>query len=468
MWTYRCEADLFPKGDLKMVYVLSKDGAPLMPTKRHGKVKHMLKDGKAKVVRNKPFTIQLTYDTPHYTQPITLGIDSGYKYIGFSAVTEKGNTPNGVKEEVLSGEVNLRSNVSELLKERSMYRRIRRNKLRYRKSKFDNRVSSRKETPRKGFKESWLAPSIKHKLDTHIRFIEFIKKILPITNIVIEVAKFDTQKIKNPEIKGKEYQQGEQQNFYNLREYILYRDNYTCQLCGKSNVPLEVHHIGFWKGDRTNRPSDLITLCTKCHDPKNHLKGGKLYGMKPVQKPLKEATFMSTVRWKLVNILDCKYTYGYITKSKRIKLNLDKTHYNDAYCIAGGTSQRRIEPIYFEQIRRNNRSLEKFYDAKYIDTRDGSIKKGQELFNGRRTRNKNHNTENLRKFRGQKISKGRRSIRTQRYFYQPKDLVIYEGKKYTVKGIHCCGKRIILAELSKSFKIETVEPYMFRKGLCIT
>jgi hypothetical protein len=189
--------------------------------------------------------------------------------------------------------------------------------------------------------------------------------------------------------------------------------------------------------------------------------------MKPVQKPLKEATFMSTVRWKLVNILDCKHTYGYITKLKRIALNLDKTHYNDAFCIAGGTNQRRIEPIYFEQIRRNNRSLEKFYDTKYIDTRDGLTKKGQELFNGRRTRNKNYNTQNLRKFRGQKISKGRRSIRTQRYSYQPKDIVIYEGRKYTVKGIQNKGSYIKLAELSKPVKTETVKPYMFRKGLYV-
>ncbi|PNR91732.1 paclitaxel/taxanoid biosynthesis susceptibility protein TS1 [Petrotoga sp. HWH.PT.55.6.1] len=428
-----------------MVYVIAKDGTPLMPTKRHGKVKHLLREGKATVVRNKPFTIKLSYDTTHFTQPITVGVDSGHKHIGFSAVTEK--------EEVLSGEVELRDDVSELIKEKGMYRRIRRNRLRYREPRFDNRRKP----------DGWLAPSIRHKLDTHIRFIEFIKKILPITSIVIEVAKFDTQKLVNPEIKGIEYQQGEQRDFYNLREYILYRDNYACQLCGKSNVPLEVHHIGFWKGDRTDRPSNLITLCTKCHNPVDHGVNGKLYGIKPVYKPLKAATFMTTVRWKLVDMLGCAYTYGYMTKLKRIELNLDKTHYNDAFCIVGGTNQRRIEPIYFEQIRRNNRSLEKFYDAKYIDTRDGSTKKGQELFNGRTTRNKNYNTQNLKKFRGQKVSKGRRSIRTQRYSYQPKDIVIYEGRKYTVKGIQNKGSYIKLAELSRPVKTDTVKPYMFRK-----
>lgn len=434
-----------------MVFVLSIEGKPLMPTKRHGKVRRLLKQGLAKVVKAKPFTIQLLYKTTTYTQNITLGIDSDYNYIGFSAVTEK--------EELICGEVKLRNDISELLKERRMYRRIRRNRLRYRKPRFENRVSSKKE--------GWFAPSIKHKLDTHVRLIERLKKLLPITNIVIEVASFDTHKLKNPDVDGIGYQQGEQQGFYNLREYILYRDNYTCQLCGRTNVPLEIHHIGFWMGDRTDRPSNLITLCIKCHTPKNHKEGGKLYGLQPIQKPLKDATFMSTVRWKLINALKCEYTYGYITKAKRKELCLEKTHYNDAFVIAGGGNQKRVEPIYFEQIRRNNRSLERFYDAKYIDIRDNSTKTGQELFSGRRTRNKNHNTENLHKYRGQKISKGRRSIRKKRYFYQPKDIVIYEGKKYIVIGIQNNGKYIKLEGLSKPVKTELVKPYMFRKGLCV-
>lgn len=165
-----------------MVFVLSIEGKPLMPTKRHGKVRRLLKQGLAKVVKAKPFTIQLLYKTTTYTQNITLGIDSGYNYIGFSAVTEK--------EELICDEVKLRNDISELLKERRMYRRIRRNRLRYRKPRFDNRVSSKKE--------GWFAPSIKHKLDTHVRLIERLKKLLPITNIVIEVASFDTHKVNYP------------------------------------------------------------------------------------------------------------------------------------------------------------------------------------------------------------------------------------------------------------------------------
>lgn len=422
-----------------------------MPTKRHGKVRRLLKQHLAKVVKTKPFTIQLLYETTSYTQNITLGIDSGYNYIGFSAVTEK--------EELICGEVKLRDDISELLKERRMYRRIRYSRLRYRKRRFDNRISTKKE--------GWLAPSIKHKLDSHVRFVDYLKKILPITNIVVEVANFDTHKLKNPDVAGEGYQQGEQQDFWNVREYVLYRDNYTCQLCGKKNTILEVHHIGYWKEDRTDRPGNLITLCTKCHSPSNHKAGGKLYGMEPVQKPLKGATFMSTIRWKLVNTLMCGYTYGYITKSKRVSLGLEKTHYNDAFCIAGGINQQRIEPIYFEQNRRNNRSLEKFYDAKYVDTREKTIKTGQELSCGRRTRNKNLNGENLRKYRGTKVSKGRRNIRKQRYAYQPKDIVIFEDKKYTVQGVQNKGEYVKLREKSKPVKTNLVKAYMFSKGYSV-
>ncbi len=434
-----------------MVYVLSVDGKPLMPTKRHGKVRRLLKQQLAKVVKTKPFTIQLLYETTSYTQNITLGIDSGYNHIGFSAVTEK--------EELICGEVKLRNDISELLKERRMYRRIRRSRLRYRKRRFDNRISTKKE--------GWLAPSIKHKLDSHVRFVDYLKKILPITNIVVEVANFDTHKLKNPDVTGEGYQQGEQQDFWNVREYVLYRDNYTCQLCGKKNTILEVHHIGYWKEDRTDRPGNLITLCTKCHSPSNHKAGGKLYGMEPVQKPLKDATFMSTIRWKLVNTLMCGYTYGYITKSKRVSLGLEKTHYNDAFCIAGGINQQRIEPIYFEQNRRNNRSLEKFYDAKYVDIRDKTIKRGQELSCGRRTRNKNLNGENLHKYRGAKVSKGRRNIRKQRYAYQPKDIVIFESRQYTVQGVQNKGEYIKLREKSKPVKTNLVKAYMFSKGYSV-
>jgi len=433
-----------------MVYVISKDGKPLMPTERYGKVRRLLKQKLAKVVRLHPFTIQLEYDTTTYTQPVSLGIDSGYTYIGYSAITDK--------RELISGVFTLLSDISERLAKKREYRRLRRSRLRYRKPRFDNRKKP----------EGWLPPSIQHKVDSHIRFINLIKSILPITCTTIEVAVFDIQKIKDPTIQGIDYQHGEQKGFYNLREYILYRDNYTCQLCGKTNLPLRVHHIGYWKGDLTNKPSNVITLCTQCASPKNHLPNEKLYGWKPKLKPFKEETFMSILRKRLANTLNCNFTYGYLTKARRIELNLEKTHYNDAFCIAGGTENHtRIEPINFGQTRRNNRSLERFYDAKYIDISTGKSVKGVELFNGRTTRNKNLNSENLHKYRGKKISKGRRQIRRKRYPYQHNDLVKFNGKVYVVDGATDYGKYIILQGLSKAVRTNLIQPYKFSKGMYV-
>jgi N6-L-threonylcarbamoyladenine synthase len=70
------------------VMVISKDGDRLMPTMRNGKVRHLLKSGKAKIVGRHPFTIQLLYETTNYTQPIELCVDTGAQHIGISLKSE--------------------------------------------------------------------------------------------------------------------------------------------------------------------------------------------------------------------------------------------------------------------------------------------------------------------------------------------------------------------------------------------
>ena len=425
------------------VFVLSKDGKLLMPTKRFGKVRRLLKEEKAKVVKREPFTIQLLYETTEFTQPVTLGIDSGYEHIGFSAVTEK--------EELIAGEVEMLSGMAERNEQRRMYRRNRRNRLRHRKPRFDNR---KKEN-------GWLAPSIQHKLLTHVRLVDQIKSILPITNIVVEVANFDIQKIKNPDIFGTEYQQGEQKGFSNVREYVLHRDGHQCQnpdCFGKTDI-LHVHHIDM---NRTNNhPKNLITLCNKCHTPANH--NGFLKDWKPVISPFKAEAFMSTVRWRIVNQLECDHTYGYLTKQKRFEQSLSKSHVSDAFVIADGTTQSRSVLYQIKQFRRNNRSLEYFYDATYIDARDGKKKKGAELFCGRTTRNTEKNSENLRKYRLHKVKKGRRSIRRKRHPFQVGDLVRYEQKLYHVAGSQNLGTYVRLFELKKAVSVKKIQLVKYGK-----
>jgi hypothetical protein len=439
------------------VCVINQHDRALMPTTPR-KARVLIKEGRAKIVGYNPFTIQLLYGTRGYTQPVSLGIDAGFEHIGFSAVTES--------EELVGGELKMMSGVTERITERHKYRVARINRLRHRAPRFDNRRRS----------QGWLAPSIQHKFDAHLYVIERIKTRLPVTSVVIETAKFDIQKINNPDIQGADYQRGEQLGYSNLTAYIRHRDNYKCgnpDCKNKSKeIVLQVHHLGFWKNspDRSNKPGNLLTLCVKCHTPANHKKGKFLYGWQPKVKSFKPETFMSTIYRRLIEITGARETFGYVTKYNREQLELPKSHSNDAFVIAGGTHQTRSVPLMLEQVRRNKRSMEQFYDAKYLDVRDGSIKSGSELSSGRRTRNKNLTSENLRVYRGQKISVGQRRIKRMRYPYAPSDLVQFEGKPYQVVGMQNLGTGVKLKNYpgvkNKVVNVNQVQPFLRRGGIC--
>lgn len=340
-----------------MVYIQDIDGKPMMPTTRHGKVRRLLKSKKAIVVNLCPFTIRLLYDTTGYKQEITLGVDAGTKHVGLSVTTKS--------KELYASEVILRSDVVDLLSTRRELRRARRYRLRYRKPRFNNRVKYKKD--------KWIAPSIRQKIDSHIRIIGFVYSILPVSKLIIEVAQFDTQKIKNPEISGKEYQEGEQLGFWNIREYILARDGHKCQHCkGKSkDLILNVHHIESRKtgGDS---PSNLITLCEICH--KEFHKGNIKLKVKR-GKSLRDAAVMGIMKWELYEELkslypNVKMTFGYITKHDRIKHGIEKSHVSDAFVISRNFDSYRLGYYYKRKlVRRHNRQIHKMKILK------GGIKK---------------------------------------------------------------------------------------------
>ena len=307
---------------------------------------NILKCKEAKVIRREPFTIQLLYGSSGYKQPVTLGVDAGAKHIGLSASTKR--------KELYSADVELRTNIVDLLSTRRELRRGRRNrKTRYRKARFDNRKKP----------EGWLAPSVMNRINAHLSAIEKVCRMLPVTTIIVETASFDIQKIKNPDITGIRYQQGEQLNFWNVREYVLFRDEHVCQHCkGKSGDKiLNVHHIESRKtgGDT---PNNLITLCETCH--KAYHTGTIKLTLKRGQS-FKEASFMGIMRWTLLDKLreiypDVQNTYGYLTKNNRIRLELPKEHYVDAYCIAGNLEAKRLPYYwYYKQVRKHNRQIHK-------------------------------------------------------------------------------------------------------------
>lgn len=339
------------------VYVINKHGEPLMPCSSR-KARILLNNKKACVVKRTPFTIKLLYGSAGYKQPITLGVDAGSKHVGLSASTER--------NELYREEFTPRNDVVDLLSTRREFRRTRRSrKTRYRAPRFDNRVHSKHK--------GWLAPSVEVKIQEHITVIKHICRIMPITLIRVETAEFDTQRLKAM-LEGKrlpvgtDYQLGEMYDEYNVRQYVLKRDNYTCQCCGTHGtktklVKLHVHHLESRKtgGDA---PNNLITLCPACHEAIHA--GKKTLGSKKRGKPLRDAAFMGIMRKTLLTRLSdeltipVQQTYGYITKMLREKNNLPKSHMIDALCITKHPTAVPSKNCYFSKaVRHHNRQLHK-------------------------------------------------------------------------------------------------------------
>ena len=321
-------------------------GEPLMPCKPR-KARVLLKEKKAKVVNRTPFTIQLLYGSSGYKQPVNLGVDTGSKYIGLSATTNK--------KELFKATVELRQDIPVLLENRKNQRRNRRSKLRYRPARFNNRG-----------KKGKLAPSIQHKIDSHLTIIKRICSIIPVENIIVETAEFDVHKLKNPEVSGVDYQHGDSEGFYNVKSAVLSRDNYTCQICGAKNTKLEVHHIMFRSDGGSNRMDNLVTLCKDCH-AKVHT--GELKYTKKV-KSFKHSSHMNIMRKRLLQSLKNEFdnvfeTFGYLTKYVREKLGLVKSHCNDAFVISHNLNaeQSNVEYLY-KKVRRHNRQIHKSKPSK--------------------------------------------------------------------------------------------------------
>jgi hypothetical protein len=389
------------------VFVINKHGEALMPC-RPRKAKTLLREGKASVAKRNPFTIQLKHGSAGYKQDLTLGVDTGHSEVGISVVSET--------KEVFSAVAKMRNDISDKITTRKMYRRQKRNKLRYRAPRFLNRSAS----TRKGR----LAPSVQWKVDTHIKLINQLKSLLPITKLVLETGTFDMAKMNNPDITNEQYQQGVQYGFENVKAYVLARDGYKCQ-CGKSGCSeqLHVHHIVFKSQGGSDAPSNLITLCKKHHDA---LHNEKLTLKTIKHNSLKSATTMNVIRARLLDFFpDAIETFGYITKANRYNHSIEKSHSNDAFVIAGGSTQLRETELNISFKRKNNRSLQK--------NRNGFAP----------------------------------SIRKQRYGIQPQDIIEWNGVKCIAKGMQNKGTYLAFMKGSKRLvkNIKTIKLVFQNKGI---
>ncbi len=297
------------------VFVIDKEGKPLLPT-HPARARKLLRDGKAKVYQVVPFTIQLERVIENPVGSFTVGIDDGAKYVGIAVVNEH------TQEVVFHGTIQLRQDVSKKITQRASYRRVRRaRKVRHRKARFLNRKHMQPQ------------PSIRQRKESIVRVLKDLKKVLNITEAVIEQGQFDVSSIqRGKQLVGVEFQQSEYEG-RNFRAKVLWRDNYTCQCCG-SQDKLNAHHIRRRVDGGTNTPKNGITLCKKCHDSL-HLGEWEL-SKKPTD--FKYPMYLMQGKHYIVSLLSdlglsVHTSLGWMTSEWRKKIGLEKSHCHDAIAM---------------------------------------------------------------------------------------------------------------------------------------
>jgi len=294
------------------VFVIDVEGKPLLPT-HPARARKLLRNGKAKVKRVVPFTIQLNRVIEKPVGWFTVGIDDGAKHVGIAVVNEK------TKEVVFRGTVEVRSDVSRKIKQRASYRRTRRSrKLRHRKARYNNR------------KQKVPQPSIRQRKESIVRVIKDLKKVLNITKVIIEQGQFDISSIK--ELVGVEFQTSEYLG-RNFRAKVLWRDKYTCQRCG-AKEELNAHHILRRVDGGTDTPQNGITLCKECHDSLHK----EEWVLKKKPKTFKYPMHLMQGKWYIYELLKregltIERCVGWMTAYWRRNIGLQKSHWSDAIAM---------------------------------------------------------------------------------------------------------------------------------------
>ena len=311
------------------VFVLDTNRKPLTPCKP-GVARSLLKAGKASVFRRYPFTIILNKEVDANPEPLELKLDPGSKVTGMAL--KQGN------QIIFAAELQHRGEpIKKALLSRRQLRRSRRNrKTRYRPARFLNRTRP----------QGWLAPSLQHRVDTLMTWVNRFRRLAPVGRIAQELVRFDLQLMENPDISGVEYQQGALQG-YEVREYLLEKWGRTCAYCGVPHVPLEVEHIQPRSKGGSDRVSNLTIACHSCNQAKGNgdirdfLSGqpdvlSRL--LRQAKSPLNDAAAVNSTRWAVFKALKAtgvpvRTGTGGQTKFNRLRFNLPKAHWLDAACV---------------------------------------------------------------------------------------------------------------------------------------
>ena len=318
------------------VFVLDKDHKPLMPC-GPARTRKLLKAGRARVHKLQPFTIRIVDRSlaDSVVQKVVVKVDPGSKETGIAVVRED-------EEETHHALyfINLKHRgaaIRDALTSRRQLRRGRRSRnLRYRAPRFLNRSKPK----------GWLPPSLQHRVDTTLSWVNRLRKLAPVSGIAQELVKFDTQRMQNPEISGVEYQQGELDG-YELKEYLLEKFGRRCVYCAKSGVPLNVEHIVPKARGGSNRLSNLAIACVECNQKKGARPIDEFLKGKPellarirkrLKTPLRDAASVNATRWALFEALRAtglpiRTGSGALTKFNRHCFGVPKEHWFDALCV---------------------------------------------------------------------------------------------------------------------------------------
>jgi 5-methylcytosine-specific restriction endonuclease McrA len=322
---------------MQYVFVLDRKEEPLDPC-HPARARQLLKAGRAVIFRRYPFTILLKDrdmdESVTHTQQVKL--DPGSRTSGIALVRAGDGKVLWASELVHRGLI-----IKGAVESRRFTRHNRRiRKCRYRQPRFDNRIR----------REGWLPPSLESRVANLQTWTRRLIRSAPVEGISMELVKFDTQAMQNPEITGVEYQQGELMG-YELREYLLEKWGRKCAYCDTMGVPLEVEHIIPRSRGGSNRASNLTLSCRECNQEKGN-RTAEEFGYPKIQaaarQPLQDAAAINTTRWELWRRLarsglPIHCGTGGRTKYNRTRFNLPKAHWIDAACV-GETEYLYVPP----------------------------------------------------------------------------------------------------------------------------
>lgn len=317
------------------------------------RAKHLLDCGRARVHRLFPFCIRLVDRLLETTtlQPLQLSLDPGSKTTGLALCRiEDSVDADGVVEPVMHIQFLLElahrgAAIRDALHARAAMRRRRRGNLRYRAPRFNNRTKSK----------GWLAPSLRHRIDTTTAWVARLRHLAPVTHLAQELVRFDMQLMQNPDITGVGYQQGTLAG-YEVREYLLEKFKRTCAYCDATDVPLQIEHIHAKAAGGSNRVSNLTIACGPCNS-KKAAKDIRVFLakdparlariLKQAKTPLHDAAAVNATRWALLTALKktglpVQTGTGGRTKWNRSRLGIVKTHALDAACVGAVRDVRGV------------------------------------------------------------------------------------------------------------------------------